>query len=45
MNISIAKNIEEANIITHSGTFHSDDVIATVILGKLLGNISIFRTF
>ena len=29
MNIRITKNIEEANCITHSGTFHCDEVFST----------------
>ncbi len=26
MNIEITKNIEEANCITHNGTFHCDEI-------------------
>ena len=26
MNVKITKNIEEANMITHTGSFHPDDV-------------------
>lgn len=35
MNVKITKNIEEANAITHGGSFHADEVFATVILSKL----------
>lgn len=45
MAITIVKSIKAANVITHGGTFHSDDVIATVILSKLLGDLSVCRTF
>lgn len=38
-------NVTQATVITHSGTFHSDEVLATVILEKVLGNITICRTF
>lgn len=40
----ITKNIHEANVITHGGNFHCDDVMATVILKKLLGDLIIYRT-
>lgn len=36
MHIEIVKNIEEADICTHAGIFHSDEVFATVMLGKVL---------
>lgn len=35
-----------ANLITHAGVFHSDEVLATVILKKVLGDdITVCRTF
>ena len=43
--IKITNNIDKANAITHGGTFHSDDVLATVILEKVFGNITVYRTF
>lgn len=43
MGIKIVKNIDEANCITHGGTFHSDDVFATVFLEMLLDNVSVIR--
>ena len=35
-NLKITKNIQEANCITHTGKFHTDEVFATVILSKVL---------
>ena len=43
MNIKLTKNIEEANCITHSGTFHADDVFASIILSKIKSEIIIYR--
>lgn len=43
--MTITKNIQEATAITHGGTFHADEVMATVILQKLFGKITICRTF
>lgn len=43
--IFMTSNPKIANVITHSGTFHSDEVLATVILEKVLGNIIVCRTF
>ena len=34
--IIISENIEEADLITHNGTFHSDEVFSTVLLSKVL---------
>lgn len=34
----------EAKFVTHSGVFHADEVLATVILGKIHGNLDICRT-
>jgi uncharacterized UPF0160 family protein len=31
-------------LITHSGSFHADDVLATVVLGKLFPEASVLRT-
>lgn len=41
--IKTTTNIQKANLITHSGIFHADDVMATVILEKLLGNVTVCR--
>ena len=43
--IKTTKNIEQATVITHGGTFHSDEVLAIVILSKVLGDITVLRTF
>ena len=43
--IKITTNIQKANLITHCGIFHADDVMATVILEKLLGNVTVCRVF
>ena len=34
--IIITNNIKEADLITHCGTFHSDEVFSTVILKNIL---------
>ena len=41
--IRTTKILEEADVITHSGTFHGDDVLATVILNRALGDITVYR--
>ena len=43
MNIKITQNIEEANSITHSGTFHADEIFASLILSKILPEITLIR--
>ena len=42
-NIKLTNNIEEANCITHSGTFHADEIFATLILSKILPKITLIR--
>ena len=44
MNIKITKNTEEANCITHSGTFHCDEVFSTVLFSKILPEVIVCRT-
>lgn len=44
MNIGITKNIEEANCITHNGTFHCDEVFSTILFSKLLEKVIVCRT-
>ena len=34
--LNIVKNLADANCITHSGKFHADEVMATVILEKIM---------
>ena len=43
LNINITKKIEEANLITHSGTFHADEIFGTIIFSKLIKQITIVR--
>lgn len=43
MNVKITKNIKEANCITHAGTFHADEIFATLILSKIIPEISLIR--
>lgn len=43
MNLKITKNKEEANIITHDGKFHPDDVFSTVFLSKYIENPILYR--
>ena len=45
MTIKITKNSAEATVITHGGTFHADEVMATVILEKVFEDITVCRTF
>ena len=42
-NIATTKEIKEANCITHSGTFHADEVFATVLLSIILKDIKVLR--
>lgn len=44
MNTRITKNIKEANLVTHSGTFHPDDVFSTMFLSKIIDNSVVCRT-
>lgn len=44
MRIKTTKNQEQANVVTHGGVFHADEVLATVILSKVLGDITVLRT-
>ncbi len=42
-NIILTDNLNEANCVTHSGTFHVDDVIATIFLSKIFDKIILIR--
>ena len=44
VNLEIVKNETDANFITHSGTFHADEVMATVILLNKFDGIKLYRT-
>ena len=41
--IRLTKNLEEANLVTHAGNFHADDVFSTVFLARLYGDIILIR--
>ena len=41
----VVKNVAEANAITHGGVFHADEVMATVILSKVMEEVRVCRTF
>ncbi|MDE5889290.1 MAG: MYG1 family protein [Bacilli bacterium] len=43
MTIKITKNINEANLITHDGKFHPDDVFSTMFLSKIVENPVVYR--
>ena len=43
MNIKITKNINEANLVTHTGSFHPDDVFSTAFLSKIVENPTVIR--
>lgn len=43
VSVSIVNDESKANFITHSGTFHADEVMATIILLNKFGNIKLFR--
>ena len=43
MKIRITDKIEEANLVTHTGTFHTDDVFATMFLTKIVDNPILIR--
>ena len=43
MNLRITKNKEEANLITHDGKFHPDDVFSTVFMSKYIDNPCLYR--
>lgn len=43
--IKTTKTMKQATVVTHGGIFHADEVLATVILSKVLGDITVLRTF
>ena len=43
--IKTTKTMELANVVTHGGVFHADEVLATVILSKVFGDVTVLRTF
>ena len=42
--IEIKENLTDANCIAHAGTFHADDIFATVFLEKVFQYIHLYRT-
>ena len=42
-NIRLTKQYNKANFVTHSGTFHIDDVISTIFLSKIFKEINLIR--
>ena len=45
MSIRVTTNPNDGNLITHTGTFHADEVLATVLLSKtFLGIATVLRT-
>lgn len=44
MSIRFTDKLEEANVITHAGNFHADDIFSLVILEKKLGKLIVFRS-
>lgn len=43
--ITITKVSSTTNAVTHGGIFHADEVMATVILGKVFEDLKVLRTF
>ena len=41
--IKLVESIEEANAITHAGSFHADDIFSTIFLSKMK-YIYLYRT-
>lgn len=42
-NIKLTKQYDNANFVTHSGTFHVDDVVSTIFLSKIFEEINLIR--
>ena len=43
-NITLVTSAEACNCITHAGNFHADDLMATILLGKILPEVKLLRT-
>ena len=41
--LKLTKKLEEANLVTHGGTFHPDDVFSTVLMSKIIENPVVYR--
>lgn len=44
VNIELVDNIEDANFVTHNGSFHADEVMTLCILSTIFNDIKLFRT-
>ena len=42
--IRMTSNVYEAQLVTHAGVFHADEILATVILEELFENVVVCRT-
>ena len=42
-NIKLTKQYDNANFVTHSGTFHVDDVVSTIFLSKIFEEVNFIR--
>ncbi len=43
--VKVVTDVTKANVITHNGVFHADDIMATVILELALKDIYVYRTY
>jgi len=43
LKIKMVKELEQANSVTHGGSFHADDVFSTVFLAHLFDGIKLYR--
>ena len=43
MKVKLTKCIQDANCITHAGTFHADEIFATIILSEIMNRIVLIR--
>lgn len=43
MNLKLTKKIEEANLVTHAGKFHPDDIFSTIFLARIVKNPLVVR--
>ena len=41
--LKLTKDLDSANLVTHGGTFHPDDVFSTVLLSKIVENPVVYR--
>lgn len=41
--INVVKDFEKAKFVTHAGKFHADEVLGTVLLEKIFGDVDVIR--